>query len=339
MQSTPSNSARSRRINELRLAARVLSVWLGGFALLSALVALRHPTFNENLWWVDLRALGPAADAALVLVGVLFVWFGLRPAPDGWRRYSTSALAFGLALAALVNTASFYVEWHKGAIRPTTFVPFSLLMAVLLTWLGGMCLRPGSVASPERRYRTTVSVSLLFVLGLPLAQLLFFGTTDYRRRADVIVVLGAKVHANGSPSTTLRDRVSTAAELYREGLAPTLIVSGGIGETGFDESQVMRDLAVSYGVPASAIILDHEGVTSNATVTNTTRLFRQRGHHRALVVSQFYHLPRLQLDYQRAGYDVYTVPAAATIPIPKTPWFVAREIPAFWLYYLRGALG
>ena len=54
-------------------------------------------------------------------------------------------------------------------------------------------------------------------------------------------------------------------------------------------------------------------------------------------MSQFYHLPRLQLDYQRAGYDVYTVPAKSTIPIPKTPLFALREIPAFWLYYLRGA--
>jgi vancomycin permeability regulator SanA len=334
--STPETTPPSK-LSDLVFAARTLAVWLGAFALLSAVVALRHPAFNENLWWVDLRALGSAADAALVVVGVLFVWFGWRPAAGGWRRISTSALAFGLTLAALVNTAMFYVEWHKGTIRPTTFVPFSFLMALLLAGLGSACLQASSSVSRARRFRLCLSVSLLFVLGLPLAQLGFFGTTDYRRPADVIVVLGAKVHANGAPSTTLRDRVSTAAELYREGLAPTLIVSGGIGETGFDESEVMRDLAVSYGVPASAIVLDHEGITSNATVTNTTRLFRERGHYRALVVSQFYHLPRLQLDYQRAGYDVYTVPAAETIPIPKTPWFVIREIPAFWLYYVRGA--
>ncbi len=110
MQSAPSNGPWPKRLNAFRFAARVLSVWLGGFALLSALVALRYPTFNENLWWVDLRALGRAADAALAVVGVLFVWFGLRPAPEGWRRSSTSTLAFGLALAALVNTAIFYVE-------------------------------------------------------------------------------------------------------------------------------------------------------------------------------------------------------------------------------------
>ena len=74
----------------------------------------------------------------------------------------------------------------------------------------------------------------------PLAQVFFFGTTDYRRQADVAVVFGAQVHDDGSPSTALVDRVTTACDLYHEGTVPVLIMSGAVGESGYDEAEVMR---------------------------------------------------------------------------------------------------
>jgi uncharacterized SAM-binding protein YcdF (DUF218 family) len=57
-----------------------------------------------------------------------------------------------------------------------------------------------------------------------------------------------------------------------------------------------------------------------------------------LVVSHFYHLPRIKLAYERAGLEVYTVPAAQSAIVPQTPANVAREVPALWVYYLRAAL-
>ena len=49
-------------------------------------------------------------------------------------------------------------------------------------------------------------------------------------------------------------------------------------------------------------------------------------------------LPRIKLAYARAGLDVWTVPADVTL-VPGTARLVAREIPAFWLYYLRAVAG
>lgn len=49
------------------------------------------------------------------------------------------------------------------------------------------------------------------------------------------------------------------------------------------------------------------------------------------------HLPRIKLAYARAGLDAWTVPAR-TSSIPRTRAIVAREIPAFWLYYLRAVV-
>jgi vancomycin permeability regulator SanA len=173
------------------------------------------------------------------------------------------------------------------------------------------------------------------VLVFPLAQVLFFGRSDYRRPADAVVVFGAQVHEDGRPSTSLKDRMATAVELHEQGLAPYMVVSGAVGDSGYDEAEVMRDMAVAAGVPAERIVVDSGGVNTDATVADTVPIFDARGWTRVLAVSQFYHLPRVKLAYQRAGREVLTVPAGTSSPIPQTPTLVAREIPAFWLYYLR----
>ena len=149
--------------------------------------------------------------------------------------------------------------------------------------------------------------------------------TDYRRPADVIVVFGAKAN-DGMPSDALADRVRTACELYRAGLAPQLFLSGGPGEP-----QAMRALAQGLGVPPRAIIEDSAGVNTEATVRNTAALLHPR---RALAVSHFYHLPRVKMTYQRYGLDVLTVPSHNTVR-SSMPFNLAREDAAFWWYYLR----
>jgi uncharacterized SAM-binding protein YcdF (DUF218 family) len=56
---------------------------------------------------------------------------------------------------------------------------------------------------------------------------------------------------------------------------------------------------------------------------------------KVLVVSHFYHLPGVKLAYQRAGWEVYTVPAKESCFFRQMPFFVAREVAALWVYYLR----
>ncbi|MEP6758967.1 MAG: YdcF family protein, partial [Actinomycetota bacterium] len=162
---------------------------------------------------------------------------------------------------------------------------------------------------------------------------------DYRRPAQAAVVLGARVMPDGEASVVLADRVRTGVELYREGLVMTLVMSGGLEpDTGYDETAVMRALAVQEGVPAADILVDPGGTSTTATVTDTVGLFAERGIDAVLVVSHFYHLPRIKLAYERAGLEVYTVPASQSAIVPRTPENVAREVPALWIYYLRAAL-
>lgn len=118
-----------------------------------------------------------------------------------------------------------------------------------------------------------------------------------------------------------------------------LLVSGGVGESGYDEALVMRDMAVEAGVLSEDVLVDGSGVSTEATVRSTRRFVSADGDATLLAVSQLYHLPRIELAYARAGYDVLTVPAGISSPIQQTPRLVAREVPAFWVYYLKAVFG
>ena len=320
------------------LCLRVLAFCFGSLCLVNVLAGLRHPAFDPNIWWIDLRFVPrPAGQTLLVVVGALLVAHGLRPATDGWRRTVSLVAVAIAAIVAAVNAIAYYRIWDSGAIAPRSPVPLSLLIAFLLGLIWFSIIRPAAPPSRRASAAAIAAVSLAFVSGLPLLQMAFFGTTDYRRPADAVVVFGARVRLDGTASLTLANRVTTASELYRDGYADTIVMTGGIEPSGFDETIVMRDLAMQLGVPSDAIILDPQGVNTNASVANTIRIFRDNGFHRILAVSQFYHLPRIKLAYARAGLDAWTVPARTSLVL-RTWAIVAREIPAFWLYYLRAVV-
>jgi vancomycin permeability regulator SanA len=319
--------------------ARGIALFFGVFTLLSVVGTLREPAFDANIWWVAAPYV-PDLVAGLVfaLVGVAFVAYAVAPGMRAWRRWSTLALFALFAAAAVYNAVEFYRVWRAGEIEPGVPLPLSVVVAAVLGFLLWAAAR-----APARRgwpaAAVLAAVAALCIILFPLAQVFFFGTTDYRRPADVAVVFGAQVHGGGNPSTSLRDRVVTAAQLYEDETVTRVFVSGGVGESGYNEALVMRELLEELGVPRGKVVVDSAGVNTDATVTNTVPFFGGEDWQRIIAVSQFYHLPRIKLAYQRAGWDVLTVPAAATTPIKETPRLVAREIPAFWLYYLRAVFG
>jgi vancomycin permeability regulator SanA len=319
------------------LSARVLAFWFGALGLVNVLASLRHPAFDPNIWWVDLRFLPKVAGQLLLMtVGVLLLAHAFRPVVDGSRRTVSLVAVVTVGTIAIMNVVGYYRVWDSGTITPRSPVPLSLVIAALLAFIAVSMLRPMPSVDRRTSIEVVAAMSLVFVAGLPLLQMAFFGTTDYRRPADAVVVFGARVRNDGAPSLTLANRVTTAAELYRDGLVDTVVMTGGIEPSGIDETIVMRDLAMQLGVPSWAIVLDPRGHNTNASVANTIRIFRENGLDRILAVSQFYHLPRIKLAYARAGVDAWTVPARTSIT--RTAAIVAREIPAFWLYYLRAVV-
>jgi len=204
-----------------RAPARGIALFFGLFSIANAAVALRTG-HTEDLWWVDVSTLPGWATGMLWLMAILLVAYALRPCMRRWRRIATAGVAAMLAGMALANVSDFYSAWSAGTIAPATVVPFSAVVSVgfavvgVAVWMQQGSSRPGRVEDA-----VVVFTAVVLALVFPLAQVYFFGTTDYRREADVAVVFGARVFASGQLTTSLEDRVRTAADLYADGLVDT----------------------------------------------------------------------------------------------------------------------
>lgn len=140
--------------------------------------------------------------------------------------------------------------------------------------------------------------------------LVWAGLRDEEGRADIAVVPGNTVQADGTPSPRLAARLDRALALYRAGLVPLIYVSGGVGKAGWDEAEVMRGYLIDRGVPVDAVILDSEGARTLNTAVNLKHFMEQRKLTSAMVVTQYFHVPRTKLALRKAGVSrVYSVHA------------------------------
>jgi uncharacterized SAM-binding protein YcdF (DUF218 family) len=101
------------------------------------------------------------------------------------------------------------------------------------------------------------------------------------------------------------------------------------------EAEGMRQRALELGVPETAILVDLDGIDTESTAANTVRMGHLLKWNRIMAVSQFFHLPRIKLAFHRQGSEVYTVPARRLYLFRYLPYFMLREIAAWWLYYVR----
>ena len=332
------------------MVARALALFFGGFTLLNLAGSGVRRHFDCNVWWIDLRPLpGLLGGTVLFVAALALLTYALKPASRrSWRWWTTAAATATLLAFALANSVQFYVLLATGGLRSAIPLPLSALVLAALGWVLYRAVAPAQppaeptrpIASRVRRFWPFATTLIACLIGLPLAQMLLFGGTDYRRPADAIVVFGARVYADGTPSLALSDRVATACRLYHDGWANTVVFSGGPGDGPIDEPQAMRRQALGLGVPDGAIRLDPHGLNTDLTVRNTAPVLGTGKSARLLAVSHGYHLPRIKMSYQRAGWEsVYTVPAEESRTLSRMPFLVCREVVALWVYYVRPAAG
>lgn len=185
--------------------------------------------------------------------------------------------------------------------------------------------------------RAIAMVAAVVVVAFFLASALLVakGMRDDIHEADVAVVLGNTVNPDGSPSRRLAARLDMAVELYNRGLFQNVIVSGGVGREGFDEAAVMKTYLAKQGVPQDKIIVDSLGATTAATARNVAAIAKLHHWSSALVISQYFHIPRCRLALSRAGMDrVYA--AHARYFEPRDIYSIFREVVGY-AAYLGGA--
>jgi vancomycin permeability regulator SanA len=188
----------------------------------------------------------------------------------------------------------------------------------------------------QRTKRVVLLIALPMMLAFTLAATLIVadGLTDDIHVADVAIVPGNTVERDGRPSARLRARLDQTVALYRQGLFPAVIVSGGVGREGFDEALVMKRYLVENGVPEGSIYVDSGGATTRLTAKNASRMMRENGWQSAMVVSQYFHVPRMRLAMKRAGVTpVFS--AHAQYFERRDVYSIAREVIGYGAYFLR----
>lgn len=170
----------------------------------------------------------------------------------------------------------------------------------------------------------------IVVWAATIGLIVFAGVTPVLRKADAIVVLGAAQY-NGRPSPVLQARLDHGISLYNRKLAPRMIFTGGVGRGDtLSEGEVSRRYAIKQGVPAEAILVEREGVTSAESVAAAAALMRDENLKTALVVSDAYHMLRVELLARRAGIQPFRAPAPTPIDKSRNRWrYVVRESAIF----------
>jgi uncharacterized SAM-binding protein YcdF (DUF218 family) len=126
---------------------------------------------------------------------------------------------------------------------------------------------------------------------------------------DAIIVLGAPADTDGNPSPVQLARVTEAVHEYERGVAPRIIVSGGIDRNRPVEAQVMARTAEAQGIPASAIFQEGKARDTIQNGCYSVGIMRSHGWHSAEVVSSASHLPRAGLIFSELPVEWRTHPA------------------------------
>jgi uncharacterized SAM-binding protein YcdF (DUF218 family) len=165
------------------------------------------------------------------------------------------------------------------------------------------------------------------------------GTRDERRPASAIVVMGAAQY-DGRPSPVFAARIDHAIELFQDGIAPSLIVTGGKAEGDrTTEAASARAYAIARGVPAAAILVEDDSRTTLESIRGVASLMAEHDMASAIFVSDPTHMLRVLRMADDAGIDGFGSPTT-TSPVEREPVAhldaVAHELGALAVYLLTG---
>jgi len=174
---------------------------------------------------------------------------------------------------------------------------------------------------------------LLWLVG-HIAYITIDGLTDYDGSADVAVILGNRVYADGSLSEWLKGRTDAALKLYKEKKVKKISASGGISTKengGYPEGKAMKEYLIRNGVPAEDVIEDNKGVNTYWTAKNYLQYSKINHYKSVIVVTQFYHITRTKYIFRKIG-----VSNVHDVSSEEYSWRdivgTLREVPAFYKY-------
>jgi len=179
------------------------------------------------------------------------------------------------------------------------------------------------VIGPLTPWRVARRVLALLLIGAFVYWLLIFvhvwrvARQDDARRSDAIVVLGAAQY-DGRPSPQLQARLDHAVDLWQDGIAPLIVVTGG-RQPGdrFTEATAGANYLHEQGVPDDAILREVDGRSSWESLSATARFLHDGDKRRVVLVSDPYHMARIDDVAREVGLDAVTSPTRSS---PVVGW-------------------
>ena len=183
----------------------------------------------------------------------------------------------------------------------------------------------------------------VLLLGLPVAlrlrRVLAALPGDPPEPSDLVLVLGRRLEGD-QPTAVFAARLDHAADLWRRGLAPRIVVAGGVtGRATRSEAEAGRDRLVAGGVPADRILLEERSQHTLENLFNLRAAMRDKGWATLLLVSDPLHLARAGALAEGLGLACRPCPAPGCPPHPGTAaWWMRAVHQAFLLHWYRTGL-
>ena len=174
-----------------------------------------------------------------------------------------------------------------------------LLMVIVLAMIAGLAC----ILINSRVVRTTEDKIAYTVRGE--VEIKSFAVDNLKNfDADCIMVLGCGIEDEETPSPMLKDRLDVGIELYKQGAAPKILLTGDNGTEQHNEIHVMLKYTKEAGVPEKDIFCDHAGFSTYESMYRAGSIFNAE---RVIVVTQTYHQYRALYIGDKLGLEVMGV--------------------------------
>lgn len=158
----------------------------------------------------------------------------------------------------------------------------------------------------------------MLFLGITGIRIVHAAGETPRRKADAIIVFGAAEYA-GRPSPVYKARLEHGLTLFRQGMAPVVITTGGSGQDPqFSEGGVGHDYLLRRGIPEQNLIAETQGSDTAQSADRVAIIMRTNGMHSCIAVSDAYHLFRIRALLRRQGVAVELAPRPESRP--RSAW-------------------
>lgn len=175
--------------------------------------------------------------------------------------------------------------------------------------------------SRRRKVYGAIGLGILFLFSMPMVANAVLWSMEHTQAStyrenetyDVVVLLGGvgdeEVWAQtGRPAYNENvERLTITRDLLEGGHAHYAIVSGGVNDPKYqqwNEAKMLGDALVAWGIRSERVILEDQAKNTRENATLSTKIIRERGFEKVLVVTSAFHLARAGDCFRAVGLDV-----------------------------------